>query len=121
MACHVLIVRETRDCDDPDNGMSWRRGLPVDVLPYFRTLGRKEDPQMSPDFFELVISDMDRDEVHPDLTTGYEEPELIRAYEILVDDLPLRFRRVLEETGRVEMAYGELHGYVRHRVTGDLW
>jgi hypothetical protein len=125
MACIVMLFRRELPGADPDDGMRWSRGDPVDVLEYDARLGERETPVLSQNFIGLILLDADWEETHLTLAGTYDDEaadvHLIRAYHFHVDELPATTLAQMEATGYLEMTYAQARPYIRHRITGECW
>ncbi len=121
MACLVMLMR--REGEDPDDGMCWQRGDPVDVLEYDSRLGECETPVLSDNFIGLILLDIDRDRVHEELIAPPDGDvvQMLRAYNVHIDELPSVARAQMEAYGTIEMTCAQVRPYVRHRITGETW
>jgi hypothetical protein len=131
MACQLLVKRY--DNENPPGempiGMNWTRGLVVNIIPYYVTLGEMVDPDKTDFFLIIVVLDMDKDEMDflldAPIREGPHDPfdpaTSRRIWKLYVDEFPTSMLTPLNQVGRLEVTVSQLRGYIRNQETGEVW
>lgn len=100
--------------------------MPVDVFPFYRSIGYEVSPVTSDKFIDLVITDCDADEAtelirseerdRPEDFTGH-----IRLWRVFVDELPAGMLNAINSTGEAEASREQLRGWIRRVDTDEEW
>lgn len=125
MACQVLLKRTDNRGED---GMTWKRGDPVVVMPERWVWGTSEDPATSDKFYVLRIPDMDVAEAErwlletvEDEHAHEEDPRQLRLRRQRLDlgHMPQEWEHEMEQEGNLERAVREIRPHVRDMVSGQ--